>query len=461
MAFILPAIAVKLGLPLIAAGGKALAGAAGNVIAPAAGKALAGAAGNAAARAAARTLARAAGKAAAGGAGASRAFKVMETMVPRLIKGAAGAIGGKGVDPTSLAGNRALTRLRIENLIDDMLSDPRVFREVEGAYRAGSLAKWFFLNQYLPLMAERGILSKELGRLIMGDEYRRGTHSEGRSPATHGPWANYGYPDPRGFYMLDESGNVIGQGGDAPGPLGKWFGGLPGGARVAGAGPVAARPFGWAGQDFSDEMLGNFFKDPYAAWSRGAGGAGGAGGADGSDPFEERRRENEFLRNEKMKDFEFEQMTNDLMQDRIDSKLKAHYRKPAGQWAKELILNGLGRASQGAGEIFDAYNSALANSLMSAAASKVTRGQAELYGNSLMAPTAMYAGGRLARGNVANIAGNQLGSFLRDWSDRLAGEFAQQRALRIQMDMQPVGLFMENYYKLGRDIPGGRPYERR
>ena len=499
MPFILPAMAAKLGLPLIAkaagaaapwiakmaggaaplaakalgtsaagAAGKAAAGAAGKAAAGAAagaaGKAAAGAAGKAAAGAAAsaagKAAAGAAGKAAAGGTNVSRIFdalafrKTLEDMMAITNRMRSYYVDELPNNEPVFSELKTISRmLRLDKLqgLDYLLNNPWVLNKLLPYARRENFAKWFFLKDYLPELARRGLLPNDLGRQIMGDSYKVSDVYKNGMVNGYSPYVLYseGNSDEtsssRGFLMMDDDGNVIGQSDDVPGLPAKryWSGGPP--ANVRGAGPVVARPFGWAGQDFSDEAMDSFFEDPYAAWSQ---------EAEEFDPFAERKSEHDFMRKEKLMDFALEQRLNDFMQSRINNKLKSYYRKPAVQWLKEIGLSAAGHAAQGAGEIYDAYNSALANSLMNAAANRVTRRQEELYGNPLMSPTIMYAGGRRARGNIANIAGSHLGSFLRGWSDRLAGEFAQQRALRIQMDMKPVGLFMENYYKLGRDIPG-------
>lgn len=252
--------------------------------------------------------------------------------------------------------------------------------------------------------------------------------------------------------ILDQFGRPIETG------TSEWLGRAIGNATIPTLGEENSRKF------FS-EALRKFKEKLSRGKTPASGGSGGGGGGNGggpfagsageeSDDFARRAAESEFLRREKQRDIDFERSINEAKQKDIDRKLRQYYQKSALQWASELVPKGMAHVATGAGEAFNAYNSILANSLMNAAASAYTPRQTEMFGNMLAAPTAMYAGGRLARGSVGNIAGKHLGSFLSNWSDRIAGEFERQRSLRINMDLNPVGMFMENYYKLGRNLPG-------
>ena len=253
-----------------------------------------------------------------------------------------------------------------------------------------------------------------------------------------------------GWAMLGNGGDTGAMSPDAPGPVGKWFGGYPN-AKTAVIPPQAfQRLFGWGGSTTRngaalDEALKRLYEDPISYWDTQIGDAVSIG-----DPFAEESAERDFMRKQKVRDAALDRMLDSVNQEYVSSKLKKYYRKGMGQWAAEKVPEALGMVAQTAGDAASIYNSALANALMQSAASKISKAQADRYGNPYMQGAALLAGARNALGGIGGSLGKNIGGFLKDWSDDIAGEFERQRALRLNLDTRPSGMFMDSYYKLGK-----------
>lgn len=169
-----------------------------------------------------------------------------------------------------------------------------------------------------------------------------------------------------------------------------------------------------------------------------------------NNPFAEQDAEMEWRRKQQEKQAGLERRLQKRNQKWIEERMDKYYRKKKLQWLKEKGLEAVGAIAATAGQSANVYNSLLANALMQSAASSMTRAQAEKYGNPLLPGTQLYAGGRMAGGQIANVIGQNVGEFLKNWGQDIAGEFERMRGLRIQMDVSPSGRAMDAIYKLGR-----------
>lgn len=403
-------------LPIIAgaalgAGAKALLGGAAKMLATsaaanAAGKAISGAAGKA--------ISGAAGKAASSGAAAAIANTIGRLMGP------------EGLRMLGKAGSRQFM----------------------------NAALFQFMTQYLPRMLSGGALGgTKAGQLLLGYNPQGGATPNwifGGGYSSYAPNWMFGGGSGGG----GSGGGGGGGGGGSLPPGGGGLPGLPGGDGglpdlARGAGPVVSRLFGWggntAGGEFLGDALGRFFEDPTAYWQQQV-----SPDALGSGMFSEEAARRDFMRQQRRADAELDREINRENQSYIDEKLKKYYGKGAGQWAKELGLEGAGMLAQAGGEAYDLYNSVLANALMQSAASSMPEARARAYGNPIAATAPLVAGAHMARGKVVGTLGKHVGNFLKGWSDDIAGEFEKQRALRLNLDQRPSGMFMDSYYKLGK-----------
>ena len=243
-------------------------------------------------------------------------------------------------------------------------------------------------------------------------------------------------------YYLNEGGDGDGDGGGGSGYIPNFVLGDSGptvsgpfgdGPSGSGTGGELARVFGYGGQ-------------PGGGWSWQAEPA----ELYNADPFAEQNAEMKWRRKQQKKQAKFDRKLQEKNQEWIERRMDQYYRKKPSQWAKEKGLEAAGTLAAIAGQGMNAYNSILANSLMQSAASTLSRRQEEMYGNPLLPGTSMIAGGHMARGQIADVVGQNLGEFLKNWGQDIAGEFERMRGLRIQMDINPSGRAMDALYKLGR-----------
>lgn len=373
------------------------------------------------------------------------AGKAINNSVGRTMKNLASLGAGTAASAATKSGMR-IGAGNVGNAINGIISaNGFPYLGMDNGRRFMNAAQYIFLSRYLPTAYRSGRLGGSmLEQLLM--PLAGGGGGGGLIP----PTGRVTFPFPDGP-----------DGPDGPFPPGPYDGPNPLGPYRSGV-PDKFRRLGWGGGRTAggmavEDALRQFFDDPFTdvEWEI-VSPEEGTGTDIGADPLDEERRYRAFLRKEKAKDAKHERKLDKAKQSYIDKKLKKYYRKPKRQWVKELGTNFAGRAAYGLGEAYDLYNSALANALMQSASGGLSKRQEELYGNPVKAGTTMFAGGRAARGKMANAVAQQVGHFFQDWSDKLSGEFDQQRALRMQMDIRPSGLAMDAYYKLGRYRPERR-----
>lgn len=126
----------------------------------------------------------------------------------------------------------------------------------------------------------------------------------------------------------------------------------------------------------------------------------------------------------------------------VEERLK-RYKKSMGQWLSEYIPKIIGGLAKGTGNFINARNSILANALMSSANSLIPEEEQRVYGNPYLGPTAMFTGGKLAKGALASIAGDTVGSLFEDFSRDKAAEFEKMRNTRALMEEGAPGLYFD------------------
>lgn len=124
---------------------------------------------------------------------------------------------------------------------------------------------------------------------------------------------------------------------------------------------------------------------------------------------------------------------------------KGKYKKKAGHWLGELLPSAVGMGASTAGAAWNLNNSIMANAISSAMDNMVNPMEAQVWGNPYKASTALYTGGKMAQGAIANAIGSGIGGWFNNLSNKITAENQQQRMLDMMLNDTPSGEAWRTY----------------
>lgn len=104
-------------------------------------------------------------------------------------------------------------------------------------------------------------------------------------------------------------------------------------------------------------------------------------------------------------------------------------------------LDLIGDLSRGAGQAYNGYNSILGSALSAMAANMIPASEAAVYGNPMLATAPMVAAPMLAKGYVANIAGNVISDFTKGLSSDIMAEAQREKLNKSLVEQHPSGYY--------------------